>query len=193
MTAALRIVVPQRSRPGAYASPCGGTATRRHARGHTKRAPTANRAPSRRATRSHAHVGPIGQVARGPDHGDHPRPHLLLAGCRTDQLQHRLPGCVRKPSEQLPVVQEARPQHLRYHEHPLRVHHLLEDLLRVSKREIRPESRHPRSSPGAVPVVGRSRLLRSHCRRKPGLVHAVVVADLLGPPNPPAANGAPHY
>jgi len=77
---------------------------------------------------------PIGQVARGLDHGNHPRPYVFVADRRAHQLEDGLPGRPCELAEELPVVQEVRTQHLRDDEDPLRVGHLLEHVLHQQRR-----------------------------------------------------------
>ena len=52
---------------------------------------------------------PVRQVARALNDSHHPRPYLV-AGRLTHQLVNSLPGSSSEPAEQLPVVQEVRPQ-----------------------------------------------------------------------------------
>ena len=70
---------------------------------------------------------------------DKPNGYLRIAAlvtkpgeiCRLDIIssRHRLPGSAGEPAEELAVVQEVRPQHLRDDEDPLRVTDLFEHLL----------------------------------------------------------------
>ena len=71
---------------------------------------------------------PVAEISRGLHHGYHPWPQVTLPRGSHHQFANRLPGRAREPAEQLPVVQEVRPQHLRHHEHPLRVPDLLQHL-----------------------------------------------------------------
>jgi len=50
------------------------------------------------------------------------------------QLINRLRDRPREPTEQLPVMEEVRPQHLRHHEHPLPLHLLVERIENAVQR-----------------------------------------------------------
>ncbi len=74
---------------------------------------------------------------------------------RAHQLEHRLPCRAGKAAEELPVVQEVRPQHLGDHEDPLRVGHLLEHVLRQQRRRRRRPLRRARRA--QLPRLARER------------------------------------
>jgi len=103
---------------------------------------------------------PVRQIARGLHHGHHPGPQTLLSRGSHHQLANRLPGRARQPAEQLPVVQEVRPQHLRHHEDPLRVADLLQHLLaEQDRRGRRPPGRTRRAQLASLARKGEQVLL----------------------------------
>jgi len=87
---------------------------------------------------------PVPQIAGCLDHLNHPGSEGLVIHRRAHQLKHRFPRYPGEAAQQLAMVQEVRPQHLRDDEDPLGMADLGEYILRQEPRHRRRPLRRAR-------------------------------------------------